>query len=194
MIHLLPHLCEFRLSLPPGHHATCSVVLCPFDPPQGKDLEKDHCHLPRTSLHPSTILPRPSSAAPLTILFPIRSPISFLVPSSAAAMQSAFQLLPVQIPVPRLFQPLAKPWTTCTAQCSCFCPQVSHNSGGGQSPEQLSQLLPSLGDSGLAPLFRSPSFQDHLQFYNFVSFLRTAVKLFSFLQAPQFLVQSCAPR
>lgn len=100
MICLLPHLCELRLSLPPGRHTTCSVVLCPFDPPQGKDLEKGHCHLPRTSLHPTTTLPLPSSAAPSTILSLIRSPIPFPVPSSAAAVQSAFQLLPVPFQSP----------------------------------------------------------------------------------------------
>lgn len=84
----------------------------------------------------------------------------------------------LQSPTPLLLWPLAEPWKPCLGHRSRFWPQVSWNSGGGQSSGQLSLIPPSLGDSGVDSLFLSPSSQNRLRFYSFVSSLRIVVSVF----------------
>lgn len=87
------------------------------------------------------------------------------LPSSCCAVSIPASLSPATWSLACL-QPLVKTWKTFAGLCF------------RQSPGQLSFLLLSLGNAGVAPLFLSPSFQDQLQFYSLVSFLRIAAEFF----------------
>lgn len=137
-----------RLSLPSGHHT--------FRARQGKALEKDLCHLPRTGPHhltAFTLPPQPCRAASISASLPAASHPRVPL-ASGQGLENLYGAV------------------------SSLAAPVSGNSGGGQSPGPLSQPLPSLEDSGVAPLLLSPRFQDRPRFYSFLSILRIVACFF----------------